>query len=102
MERLNAVILSREHYDAIIEKLDFINKDLRKKSSVKRFFLDNKSFNDLMGVSPGTAKLWREEGKIGYSKIGGKIYYRMSDIEKFFTDHYHLHSAISERNIQSA
>ncbi len=30
-----------------------------------------------------TAATWRNEGKIGFSQEGKKIYYRMSDIEAF-------------------
>jgi predicted site-specific integrase-resolvase len=43
----------------------------------------------LMDISTRTSQVWRDEGKIGYSQIAGKIYFRKSDIEKLLNDNYH-------------
>ncbi len=43
--------------------------------------IDNFRFIELMGISAKTAQSWREKGIINYSKIGAKIYYRVSDIK---------------------
>ncbi len=59
----------------------------------------NKQFQILMGISARTAQIWRNEGKIGYSKITDKIYYRKSDIEKLFNDNYHAINVLAENKI---
>jgi len=85
---MDAVILSRQHFNAIVEKLDHIKTNLKKDDFSEKHFIDNKTFNRLMGISPRTSQLWREDRKIGYSQVGSKIYYQKSDIEKFFADHH--------------
>ncbi len=57
-------------------------------SSPAEHFIDNKAFIELMGISLRTAQSWRDDGKIGFSQEGKKVYYRMSDIEKFLADHH--------------
>jgi Helix-turn-helix domain len=52
-------------------------------------FFSNEEFMELMSISVRTAQLWRDEGLIGYSKLSGKIYYKMSDIQKLLNDSYH-------------
>lgn len=44
--------------------------------------IDNFRFLQLMNISAKTAQTWRDKGIIGYSQIGNKIYYRVSDIKK--------------------
>ena len=41
-----------------------------------------------MNISKRTAQNWRDEGKIAFSQIGGKIYYRYGDIEALLKQHY--------------
>jgi len=52
-------------------------------------FFTNDEFMDLMSISVRTAQLWRDQGLISYSQISGKIYYRMSDIQKLLDENYH-------------
>jgi hypothetical protein len=50
--------------------------------------IDNFRFIELMGISAKTAQAWREKGIISYSKIGSKIYYRVSDIKAVLDKHH--------------
>lgn len=99
---MSAVILSQEHFNAIVEKLDHIKINLKKVEFSAGHFIDNKTFNRLMGISPRTSQLWREGRKIGYTQVGSKIYYQMSDIEKFFADHHQGPLNFPNTLIQSA
>lgn len=45
-------------------------------------WLDNQDVCLLLNVSPRTLQSYRDTGKIGFSQINHKIYYRASDIEK--------------------
>jgi hypothetical protein len=76
---MEAVILSKEHYDALQTDLKEIKTHVKKITVPNQAFVDNKQFTKLMGVSFRTAQTWRDEGKIGFSQEGKKIYYRLSD-----------------------
>lgn len=41
---------------------------------------DDVQLRDLLKVSKRTTAYWRERGLITFSKLGGKIYYKLSDI----------------------
>ena len=41
---------------------------------------DDVDLRNLLKVSKRTTATWREKGIITFSKLGGKIYYRLSDI----------------------
>ncbi|APA00221.1 helix-turn-helix domain-containing protein [Flavobacterium commune] len=51
-------------------------------------FFDNQEFLQLMNISKRTAQLWRDSGFIGYSQLGNKIYYRLSDIQELLNENY--------------
>ena len=64
-----------------------IKSILLKGSNSNLLYISN-DFNKLMGISDSTAKTWRKEGKIGYSIIGNKIFYTVSDINEMLQNHY--------------
>ena len=80
---MQAVILSQKNFDVIEKDLKEIRTHVKNITSPTEHFIDNKAFIKLMGVSSRTAQIWRDEGKIGFSQEGKKIYYRMSDIDLF-------------------
>jgi hypothetical protein len=41
-----------------------------------------------MKISKRTAQTWRDEGKISFSQVGNKIYYKLSDVEVLLNQHY--------------
>ncbi|MBP1617556.1 MAG: hypothetical protein H6Q14_1383 [Bacteroidetes bacterium] len=50
--------------------------------------IDNFRFLQLMNISAKTAQSWRDKGIIGFSQIGNKIYYRVSDIRTVLDKHH--------------
>jgi hypothetical protein len=46
----------------------------------EQVILDDVDLRDFLKVSKRTTASWREKGIITFSKLGGKIYYRLSDI----------------------
>lgn len=46
-------------------------------------WLDNQDVCLLLNISPRTLQTYRDTGKISFSRINYKIYYKASDIEKF-------------------
>ena len=79
-----------QKHDELLKKLDNLITGLSKTRKMPADpFFSNEEFMDLMSISVRTAQLWRDQGLIGYSKLSGKIYYKMSDIQKLLDDSYH-------------
>ena len=86
---MEAIILSKEQYTDLVKRLDEITIKLNvKNDSKKDTFLDNQEFLLLMKISKRTAQTWRDEGRISFSQVGNKIYYKLSDVEKLLNEHY--------------
>lgn len=85
---MEAIILSKEQFQELNNRLDEISKNLTGKQTNPEQFVDNDDFIQLMKISKRTAQNWRDEGKIAFSQIGGKIYYRYGDIEELLKQHY--------------
>ena len=86
---MEAIILSAQQYKELVNRLDVLNKRLEEKQkSQDDTYLDNQEFLQLMNISKRTCQSWRDEGKISFSQIGSKIYYRMSDVQKLLDKNY--------------
>ena len=85
---METVLISKSNYEAIKKSLDEIKENVNKITSPSEHFIGTEEFVKLMNVSYRTAQVWRDEGKIGFSQHGKKIYYRMSDIDRFLDAHY--------------
>lgn len=86
---MEAIILSKEQFDGLISKIDEFNEKLNSKSTPQQeVFLDNEELISMLKISRRTAQTWRDEGKISFSQVGSKIYYKLSDVEKTMQDHY--------------
>jgi len=86
---MNTIIIKQEQYDQLVSKIEAIQSSLesnQKKSEDS--FLDNQEFIQLLNISKRTAQSWRDEGKISFSQIGSKIYYKMSDVQKLLDANY--------------
>ena len=77
-------------HEILLQKLDSLIASLsdNRKLPYDPFFT-NDEFMDLMSISVRTSQLWRDQGLISYSQISGKIYFRMSDIQRLLDDNYH-------------
>ena len=86
---MEAIIITRDQFSDLMSKLDTIQSQLNSKNDPKKeTFLDNQEFLLLMKISKRTAQTWRDEGKISFSQVGSKIYYKLSDVEKLLQEHY--------------
>jgi len=86
---MNTIIIKQEQYDQLVSKIEAIQSSLesnQKKSEDS--FLDNQEFIQLLNISKRTAQSWRDEGKVSFSQISSKIYYRMSDVQKLLDANY--------------
>jgi hypothetical protein len=86
---MNAVILTSEQYSNLVNRLDNLNATLEaNQKPAQETFLDNQEFIQLMHISKRTAQTWRDEGKISFSQIGSKIYYKMKDVDVLLDKNY--------------
>lgn len=86
---MEAVILTKDQFGSLSNSIEEIKrvilKDSKKPTEV---YLDNQEFLLLMKISKRTAQTWRDEGKISFSQVGNKIYYKMTDVEELLEKHY--------------
>lgn len=73
--------------DRLLDKYERITADYRPTLSGERFFTD-KEVSARLKVSRRTLQDYRNDGRISYIQLGGKILYRESDIEKMLLDGY--------------
>ena len=86
---MEAIILSKEQFDALMSKIDDIHHKINSKNLPQQeVFLDNEEFIKMLKISRRTAQTWRDEGKISFSQVGNKIYYKLSDVEKTMDEYY--------------
>lgn len=79
LEQQNAILLKLEELKTTID-----NSIKQPKDAI----LDNQEFIQLLHISKRTAQSWRDEGKISFSQIGSKIYYKMADVQKLLDTNY--------------
>jgi 3-methyladenine DNA glycosylase Tag len=85
---MEAIILTKEQFQELNSKLEGLTKQLETQTqNPSERFVDNQEFMKLMNISKRTSQVWRDEGKITFSQIGLKIYYKLSDIEAFLNQH---------------
>lgn len=73
---------SEEEVKDIKKRLDELTLTVKQKQRTEpdQVWYDNQEFLQVMNISKRTAAYWRTEKIIGYSQVGNKIYYRLSDI----------------------
>ena len=80
---------SEDEVAEIKQRLEDITLLLKKEQRTEpnQVWYDSQEFLQIMNVSKRTAAYWRESNKITYAQIGQKIYYRLSDILTFLSQH---------------
>jgi predicted site-specific integrase-resolvase len=85
---MKSITISNDQYQELTNRLDEITNQLSLKGPDFEQFVDNEKFVQLMKISKRTAQNWRDEGKIAFSQVGSKIYYKISDIDELLKHHY--------------
>ena len=65
-----------------------IDNNIRKQP-LSEVWLDIQETCQLLKISKRTLQAYRDNQVLSYSQIGGKIYFRASDIEDHLKNHYH-------------
>lgn len=86
---MDTMVFTKDQFEEFITSIENLFAKLeRKVIKHQKNFIDNKTFLEMMGVSQRTGQAWRDEGKVAFSQVGNKIYYKMEDIEKFIEEHH--------------
>lgn len=66
-----------------------VSVEAKKKQPLTNTWLTIEETMAQLKVSKRTLQTYRDTGRIGFSKIDGKIYFKAIDIEEFLERHYH-------------
>lgn len=90
---MELIAMDSEVFKSFMEKIDEIKDkidDFKNETgtSLSEKWADNTDFCKILHISKRTAQSMRDSKQINFSKINGKIYYRILDIEKLLMDNY--------------
>lgn len=82
---MNIILIKEEDWLNLNQKLDVMQKQLSQLASAHQpdTIIDEKKFQEMLGISSKTAFNIRSRGEISYSKVGKSIYYSMKDVNEF-------------------
>ncbi|WP_165026997.1 helix-turn-helix domain-containing protein [Dysgonomonas sp. ZJ279] len=83
-ERVKSFFLSLDHLASLMERFF----PVRKRTLHGESFYTDEELSKKLKISRRSLQDYRNEGRIPYIKLGGKILYRSSDIEKLLEDGY--------------
>ena len=70
-----------ERFQATVRKVAALRK--RSESKELKEWLDSQDVCEILGVTKRTVQTLRETGKLGFTMITHKVYYRREDVKKF-------------------
>jgi excisionase family DNA binding protein len=83
--------MESEAFQKLVEKLDAISVRLnnyKETTPLSDVWMDNQDVCELLHISKRTLQHYRDSGKIPFSQVGAKIYYKAKDIDDFLQSHY--------------
>jgi chromosome segregation ATPase len=74
----------------ILRRLDRLEAQCNRTASeqLKDEWISGEEVMDLLSISRRTLQSYRDEGKLGFSAVGKKIYYRATEIRQHLEGHY--------------
>lgn len=102
--------LTREEFIAwmerIMDRFDQINSRLERKEKLKNcldgeVLMDNQDVCLLLKISIRSLQYYRSSGKLPFSKISGKVYYKSSDVHEFIRKSFEEDSGTGHKRASS-
>lgn len=97
---MNEVIRSLLHLSGELKEVK-VHLEFLKKSRVEYFkeaWVDSADVLDILRISKRTLQSLRDTGDLPFSRINGKLYYKLSDIEKLLEANYSANKSRSHEN----
>lgn len=87
---MHVVVLESEAYKELQKSnIDLIRSLLKEESKTPDFgWMSQKEALEILDASPRTMQNWRDQGLVGFSQIGKKIYYSHEEVDKMLQRHY--------------
>jgi len=87
-------LIDEQKLNRIFDEIDSLRRELKTEKSktskkLSETWLDNQEVMELLKISLRTLQNLRDSKSLPFSKIGGKIYYKASDVEKILNENYH-------------
>lgn len=86
------IMIEKDVFNKMLERLakfdklvNVLYRNKNNQSSTTKW-LDTKETCSILCITPQTLKIYRDKGRLGYSKIEGKILYLKSDIQNFLNN----------------
>lgn len=90
IESMEVVTIEKRTFSYVCERFTEVAKRIESLCSTHtqkvENWLDSQDVCLLLGVSKRTLQYYRSSGRLAYSQIGSKIYYKTSDIERIIAD----------------
>lgn len=88
---MHVITMESEAFQKLVEKLDAISIRLnnhKETTPLSDVWMDNQDVCELLHISKRTLQHYRDSGKLPFSQVGAKIYYKAGDIDDFLQSHY--------------
>ena len=90
---MEIVNLNKETFEELINRFEVLTNKVKliqelNKDKILTNWLDSHEVCKILNISPRTLQTYRNNGKIGFSQINQKIYYKHRDVQKLLEDNY--------------
>lgn len=86
---MEVIAIESKTFDLITDRFENFAKQIKQWCGVDKpdtNWLDNQDVCTLLNISKRTLQYYRNTGKISFSQVNNKCYYKASDIEKLLND----------------
>jgi hypothetical protein len=88
---MQVITIESEAFQKLVNQLEAINTKLneqKESTPLSDVWMDNQDVCELLHISKRTLQHYRDTGKLPFSQIGAKIYYKAIDVDAFLEGHY--------------
>lgn len=88
-------LIDEQKLKKIFDEIGALREELKaeivnNRNKLTETWLDNQEVMEVLKISPRTLQAMRDSGTLPFSKVGGKIYYKASDVEKLLEANYRV------------
>jgi len=99
---MELITIESETFHKIMDKLDQVHEELVRlqdpKRELSKSWIDTYDVCHVLNISRRTLSKYLSEGKLPYSKIEGKNFFKLEDVEKFLLDNFGRHLDKRKKN----
>lgn len=83
------IIIEKSSLDSLIQKVEALHEKIVGKKEEQKEWLEPHEVMKMLQISPRCLQTYRDEGKVGFSKIGKKkIYYSRESVEQLLQKNF--------------